>query len=122
MDLENAFEPVLTMSELAATLRVSTQAIYDLRRTGRGPRAIRVGKELRFRRSEVEAWLVQMENEDAAVVTRSVPHERASPDHDWDLRQRLGSSRFPQNLRRALAGPSRAASWTSGAGDVGVDR
>ena len=50
-------EPVLTLSELAAHLTVSVQTLYDLRSKGRGPRGFRVGRELRFRRSEVDAWL-----------------------------------------------------------------
>lgn len=33
MDLENAFEPVLTMSELAATLRGRAAVVYCHRRT-----------------------------------------------------------------------------------------
>lgn len=50
---------VLTLSELALQLGVTPQAIYDLRSRGRGPCGFRVGRELRFRVSEVEAWLVR---------------------------------------------------------------
>jgi len=46
-------EQVLSLSELCAHLQVSAQAIYDLRSQGRGPRGFRVGRELRFRVSEV---------------------------------------------------------------------
>jgi excisionase family DNA binding protein len=59
-------EAVLSLSELAARLRVSVQTIYDLRSQGRGPRGFRVGRELRFRASEIDAWLVRMEQADAA--------------------------------------------------------
>lgn len=52
-----ALGPVLTLSQLAAQLGVSTQTLYDLRSQGRGPRGFRVGRELRFRVSEVEDWL-----------------------------------------------------------------
>jgi excisionase family DNA binding protein len=55
---------VLSLSELCAQLQVSTQTIYDLRSQGRGPRGFRVGRELRFRVSEVEAWLTRLEAED----------------------------------------------------------
>lgn len=58
-------EPVVTLSELAASLCVSVQTIYDLRSQGRGPRGFRVGRELRFRTSEIEAWLARMEDVDA---------------------------------------------------------
>jgi excisionase family DNA binding protein len=61
----DAIEPALSLSELAARLRVSVQTIYDLRSQGRGPRGFRVGRELRFRVSEVDAWLVRMEEADA---------------------------------------------------------
>ena len=57
-------EGVLSLSELCAQLNVSTQTIYDLRSQGRGPRGFRVGRELRFRVSEIDAWLARLENED----------------------------------------------------------
>ena len=57
--------PSCTLSELAAHLGVSVQTLYDLRSQGRGPRGFRVGRELRFRVSEVDAWLAQMEDADA---------------------------------------------------------
>ncbi|MGC5172725.1 helix-turn-helix domain-containing protein [Micromonospora sp. DT81.3] len=50
-------EPMLTTSELAEYLGVHVQAIYDLRADGRGPAGIRVGRELRYRISDVKKWL-----------------------------------------------------------------
>lgn len=50
-------EPVLTASELAEYLGVHVQAIYDLRTEGRGPSGFRVGREMRFRVSDVVRWL-----------------------------------------------------------------
>ena len=50
-------EPVLTTSELAEYLGVNVQAIYDLRTDGRGPSGIRVGREIRYRISDVLRWL-----------------------------------------------------------------
>lgn len=58
-------DPVVTLSQLAAQLGVSVQTLYDLRCQGRGPRGFRVGRELRFRVSEVDAWLTRPEAEDA---------------------------------------------------------
>jgi excisionase family DNA binding protein len=55
---------VLSLSELCAQLQVSAQTIYDLRSQGRGPRGFRVGRELRFRISEIDAWLTRLESED----------------------------------------------------------
>lgn len=50
-------EPVVTTSELAEYLGVHVQAIYDLRNNGRGPSGIRVGREIRYRVSDVRRWL-----------------------------------------------------------------
>lgn len=69
----SATEPAMTLSELAAHLSVSTQALYDLRSKGRGPRGFRVGRELRFRISEINAWLARME---AADGERHAPRGR----------------------------------------------
>ena len=57
-------EQVISLSELCAHLHVTAQTIYDLRSQGRGPRGFRVGRELRFRVSEVGAWLERMEQDD----------------------------------------------------------
>lgn len=64
-DATSATAPTMTLSELAAFLSVSNQALYDLRSQGRGPRGFRVGRQLRFRASEIEAWLAAMEADDA---------------------------------------------------------
>ena len=69
----SALEPALTLSQLAAHLSVSPQALYDLRSKGRGPRGFRVGRELRFRTSEVQAWLARLE---AADGDRHTPEAR----------------------------------------------
>ncbi len=61
----HGLDPVVTMSQLASQLGVSVQTIYDLRSQGRGPRGFRVGRELRFRLSEIDSWLAQMEADDA---------------------------------------------------------
>lgn len=48
-----------TTEMLADHLRVPVATIYNWRWAGKGPRAIRVGRHLRYRRSDVEAWLEQ---------------------------------------------------------------
>ncbi|WP_198417992.1 helix-turn-helix transcriptional regulator [Cryobacterium gelidum] len=72
MDSERQFglglEPVLTTSELAEYLGVQTQAIYDLRTDGRGPSGIRVGREIRFRVSDVVRWLDGLHEPETPVV------------------------------------------------------
>jgi predicted DNA-binding transcriptional regulator AlpA len=66
METNETLDAVLSLSELAAGLRVSAQTICDLRSQGRGPIGFRVGRELRFRVSEIDAWLARMEEADAA--------------------------------------------------------
>lgn len=67
-DAPTGLEPVLTTSQLAAHLGVAPQAIHDLRHLGRGPRGFRVGRELRYRISAVEAWLAALEATDTAAT------------------------------------------------------
>ena len=59
------FESILSLSELAARLGVTAQTIYDLRSQGRGPHGFRIGRQLKFRASEVDAWLRRLEEGDA---------------------------------------------------------
>lgn len=61
----DSLEPVLTLSELAVRLCVSVQTLYDLRSQGRGPHGFRVGRQLRFRVSEIDGWLARLEEADA---------------------------------------------------------
>ena len=63
--VSGVFEAALSLRELAAELSVSCQTLYDLRSQGRGPTGFRVGRCLRFRRSEIEAWLARLEHDDA---------------------------------------------------------
>ena len=60
----NEFESILSLSELAARLGVTAQTIYDLRSRGRGPHGFRIGRQLKFRASEVDAWLRRLEEAD----------------------------------------------------------
>jgi len=56
-------EPILTIEQVADRLQLKTSTIYELtRRRNRRPLPVlRTGKFLRFRWSEIEAWLVQRE-------------------------------------------------------------
>jgi excisionase family DNA binding protein len=49
--------PMLTPQELAEHLRLPLQTIYDWRKKGTGPIAIKVGKHLRYRWADLEKWL-----------------------------------------------------------------
>jgi excisionase family DNA binding protein len=48
---------LLTPDELAEFLNVSPRTIDTWRYQRKGPRAVRVGGVLRFRESDIEAWL-----------------------------------------------------------------
>lgn len=50
-------DPLLTPKEVAALLQVPVATIYTWRYQSIGPPGVRLGKHLRFRRSEVEAWI-----------------------------------------------------------------
>ena len=48
---------LMTVEDLAEYLRLPTGTIYKQRSEGTGPPGYRVGKYVRWRRSEVDAWL-----------------------------------------------------------------
>ncbi|WP_425485070.1 helix-turn-helix transcriptional regulator [Glaciibacter psychrotolerans] len=48
------------------------QAIYDLRTDGRGPSGIRVGREIRYRVSDVVHWLDGLHEPDFSLTVREV--------------------------------------------------
>lgn len=50
-------EPLLTVADLAAYTGLPVATIYALNHKGTGPRRIRVGKFVRYRRSDVDRWL-----------------------------------------------------------------
>lgn len=52
-------EPLLDIGELAACLGVPVSTVYDWRTRGRGPRAYRFGKHLKFALSDVGIWIEQ---------------------------------------------------------------
>jgi excisionase family DNA binding protein len=49
---------LLTVAEVAATMRVSNMTVYRLIKTGELP-ALRVGKNYRIRESDVDAYLAE---------------------------------------------------------------
>jgi excisionase family DNA binding protein len=46
----------LTTEELAGRLRIPAETVKRWRKTGDGPRFIRVGKHVRYRETDIEAW------------------------------------------------------------------
>lgn len=52
-----ALERLLTVAELSEYLGVPVATLYDWRVDGKGPRAFRIGRHLRFAVGDVHAWL-----------------------------------------------------------------
>lgn len=50
-------DPLLSITDVASWLGKPKNTLYAWHSRGKGPRAIRVGNTLRYRRSEVERWL-----------------------------------------------------------------
>ena len=50
-------DPLLSIDDVATWLGKPKNTLYAWHSRGKGPRAIRVGNTLRYRRSEVECWL-----------------------------------------------------------------
>ena len=50
---------LLTPREVSEYLGVPVNTLYSWRHAQKGPKAIRVGRHLRWRRATVEAWLDQ---------------------------------------------------------------
>lgn len=47
----------LTERELADKIRMSVQSLRVWRRTGTGPRFVKIGHAVRYRASDVQAWI-----------------------------------------------------------------
>ena len=61
-DMER-IDRLLTAGELGAFLGVPVATLYAWRYRGKGPAGFRVGKHLRYRRSDVEYWIRELMNE-----------------------------------------------------------
>ncbi|MDP8977060.1 MAG: helix-turn-helix domain-containing protein [Actinomycetota bacterium] len=48
---------LMTVVQLAQFLQVPVATIYQWRHRGEAPRGLRIGRYVRFRRSDVERWL-----------------------------------------------------------------
>lgn len=58
-------QPLATIREVAEYLGLTPNALYCMRRRGTGPRGSMVGRELRYRWSDVEQWLDRRSGESA---------------------------------------------------------
>ena len=60
--------PLLTQREAAQLLRLSERSLERFRVTGTGPRFVKVGHSVRYRETDLEAWI-------ASRVVRSTSEE-----------------------------------------------
>jgi excisionase family DNA binding protein len=51
----------LSPAELAAYLQIPVQTVYRWNYAGEGPKALKIGRHLRYRRDDVERWLENRE-------------------------------------------------------------
>ena len=54
-------DPVMTTEEAARYLKIGVRTFLRLRATGEGPPGARVGRQWRYRRSALDAWLAERE-------------------------------------------------------------
>jgi excisionase family DNA binding protein len=54
---------LLTPKEVGELLQIPVTTLYGWRYAGRGPRALRVGRHLRYRRDDVEEWLDEVDRD-----------------------------------------------------------
>lgn len=57
MDKEVRMERLLTLTEVANWLRVPTSRLYQWRYRGEGPKSVKVGASVRYRREDVDRWI-----------------------------------------------------------------
>ncbi len=50
-------DPLLTPTELAELLKIPVKTLYGWRYEHRGPAAVKVGRHLRYRETDVNRWL-----------------------------------------------------------------
>jgi len=61
---ENGDLEYLTIEDVAVLLQVSTRTVREWRRMRKGPPGFRMGKFVRYRRSDVELWIDQLPKDD----------------------------------------------------------
>lgn len=69
----------MTTDEVLEYLKVNSRTIYRLIRSGSLP-AVRVGRQWRFRQSDLEAWLEERRSTQAASARRVPADRRTSRD------------------------------------------
>lgn len=66
--MNTSTEPLMTVDEVAALLRVGRKTLLNWRPLGIGPCGFRVGGAVRYRRVEVDRWLAEQERQAAGAA------------------------------------------------------
>ena len=66
-DTPHANDELLTMAEVAALVRVPVATLRYWRHLGTGPRGFRIGRSVRYWRTEVALWLEDQTNDPRAA-------------------------------------------------------
>ena len=66
-EVSTGLDPLYTLEELAEYTKTSMSTLYSLRSAGKGPTGFRLGRSLRFRSSDVDAWIASMASKDGAA-------------------------------------------------------
>ena len=102
---------ILTLSEAAALIRVSRKTLGELARSQRVP-AKKVGREWRFLRSALEAWLAGQDESTAEDPAEADPAAIADRTAQYRLRlPGFGDTAFSENHKRRL---HRWVPWIAG--------
>lgn len=67
---------LMSTAELAAFLGVPKGTLANWRYHGRGPAGFRVGRHVRYLRTDVEAWIDDQRNAETARVAREADDSR----------------------------------------------
>jgi len=79
-------DPLLTLSEVAEHLGVPLQTIYTWRHHGEMPIGIRVGRHIRVRRPDLDAWLDARADPPRTEARKAIPDlERQAAEADAEL-------------------------------------
>ena len=92
---------ILTVSEVAEYLRINPQTVYRKAKAGELP-AVRIGRAIRFRRTDLEEWLRVPATGPGTGAGRPLP---CSNSPRPSLKLSVGSA----ELRAASGGPSPAS-------------
>lgn len=76
---------LLSVEELSAYLGIPKPTIYVWRTRGIGPLGIKVGRHVRFRQADVEAWLEERTLRSDAPTQSESPAVRAQGSRDKDF-------------------------------------